>query len=128
MEVMLTSGFHEIEDIVDGQFLSLSFRLCVRLASDFLTCFFFVLADFFPGHSQAVPLAIEAAREARRANGEEIAANAPRTVDEQLLSIEARLRPACRLVRRLQRAGAQAVAALWQACRLCAPPFAPPTG
>ena len=71
------------------------------------------MVDFFPGHSQAVPLAIEAAREARRANGEEIAANAPRTVDEQLLSIEARLRPACRLVRRLQRAGAQAVAALW---------------
>ena len=94
-------------------FLSLSFRLCVRLTSDFLTCFFFVLADFFPGHSQAVPLAIEADREARRANGEVIAANAPLTVDEQLLSIEARLRPAHRLMRRLQRAGAQAVAALW---------------
>ena len=71
------------------------------------------MADFFPGHSQAVPLAIEAACEARRANGEEIAANAPRTIDEQLLSIEARLRPAHRQMRRLQRAGAQAVAALW---------------
>ena len=71
------------------------------------------MADFFPGHSQAVPLAIEAAREARRANGEEIATNAPRTIDEQLLSIEARLRPAHRQMRRLQRAGAQAVAALW---------------
>ena len=71
------------------------------------------MADFFPGHSQAVPLAIEAARAARRANGAEIAANAPRTVDEQLLSIEARLRPACRLMLQLQRAGAQAVAALW---------------
>ena len=94
-------------------FLSLSFRLCVRLTSDFLTCFFFVLADFFPGHSQAVPLAIEADREARRANGEEIAANAPLTVDEQLLSIESRLRLAHRRMRRLQRAGAQAVAALW---------------
>lgn len=78
-EAMLTSGYHEIEDIVD---------------------------DFFPGHSQAVPLAIEAAREARRAKGEEIAANAPRTIDEQLLSIETRLRPAHRLLRRLQRAGA----------------------
>ena len=77
-----------------------------------LTCFF-VLADFFPGHSQAVPLAIEADREAQRANGTEIAANAPMTVDEQLLSIEARLRPAHRLMRRLQRAGDQAVAALW---------------
>ena len=61
-------------------FLSLNFRLCVRLTSDFSTCFFFVLADFFPGHSQAVPLAIEAAREARRANGEEIAADTPRTI------------------------------------------------
>ena len=82
-------------------FLSLSFRLCVRLTSDFSTCFFFVLADFFPGHSQAVPLAIEADREARRANGEVLAANAPLTVDEQLLSIEARLRPAHWRMRRL---------------------------
>ena len=49
----------------------------------------------------------------RRASGTEIAANTPWTVDEQLLSIEARLRPAHRLMRRLQRAGAQAVAALW---------------
>ena len=79
----------------------------------FSTHFFFVLADFFPGHSQAVTLAIEADRELRRAGGAEIAANAPRTIDEQLLSIEARLRPAHRLMRRLQRAGAQAVATLW---------------
>ena len=95
------------------RFLSLNFRLCVRLTSDCSTCFFFALADFFPGHSQAVPLAIEDDREVRRANGEEIAANAPRIVDEQLLSIEARLRPVHRQMRRLQRAGAQAVAALW---------------
>ena len=84
-----------------GRFLALS------------THFFFVLADFFPGHSQAVTQAIEADREARRANSVEIAANAPLTIDEQLLSIEARLRPAHRLMRRLQRAGAQVVAALW---------------
>ena len=71
------------------------------------------MADFFPDHSQAIPPAIEAARAARRADGEEIAANAPRTVEEQILSIEARLRPAHRMMRRLQRAGAQAVAALW---------------
>ena len=71
------------------------------------------MADFFPGHSQAVTQAIEADREAQRANGEEIAANAPRTLDEQLLSIEARLRPAHRMLRRLQRVGAQAIAALW---------------
>ena len=36
----------------------------------------------------------------------------PRTLDEQLLSIEARLRPAHRMLCRLQRAGAQAIAAL----------------
>ena len=87
-------------------------RLWVGLTPDFLTYFFFVLADFFPGHLQAVPLAIEADREARRASGEAIAANAPLTVDEQLLSIEARLRPAHRLMRRLQRVGAQMLAAL----------------
>ena len=87
-------------------FLSLSFRLCVRLTSDFSTCFFFVLADFFLGHSQASTQAIEADREARRANGAEIAANAPLTIDEQLLSIKTHLRLAHQLLRRLQRAGA----------------------
>ena len=71
------------------------------------------MADFFPGHSQAVNRAIEADRETRRANGEEIAANAPLTVDEQLLSIETRLRPAHQLLRRLQHVGAQAISALW---------------
>ena len=64
------------------------------------------MADFFLGHSQEVTQAIEDDREMRRASGTEIAANAPRTVDEQLLSIEARLRPAHRLMRRLQHAGA----------------------
>ena len=49
------------------------------------------------------------------ANGEEIAANAPLTVDEKLLSIETRLRPAHQLLRPLQRAGAQAIFALWPA-------------
>lgn len=112
---MLTYGFHEIEDIVDGKFLSLlrAFDYVSGSLLIFSSCFFFVLADFFPGHSLAVPPAIEAARAARRADGEEIASNAPWTVEEQLLSIEARLRPAHRLMRRLQRAGAQAVAALW---------------
>ena len=78
-EAMLTSGFHEIEDIVDGKFLSLlraSDYVLGRLLI-FLTCFFFVLADFFPGHSQAATQAIKADREARRADGAEIAANAP---------------------------------------------------
>ena len=78
-----------------------------------LTCFFFFLANFFRGHTQAATQAIEADREARRADGTEIAVNAPRTLDEQLLDIEARLQPAHRLLRRLQRVGAQANAALW---------------
>ena len=91
----------------------MSRRLWVGLTFAFDLFFFFVLADFFPGHSQAVTQAIEADREARRANGAEIAANAPLTIDEHLLSIEARLRPAHRLMRRIQRTGAQAVAALW---------------
>ena len=56
---------------------------------------------------------IEAQREQRRAKGAQIAADAPRTLGEQVLSIQARLRPAHRLLRRLQRAGAQAVSALW---------------
>nr|XP_020159864.1 uncharacterized protein LOC109745140 [Aegilops tauschii subsp. strangulata] len=60
-EAMLTSDFHEIEDIVD---------------------------DFFPGHSDAANQAIEADREGRRAEGAQIAAGAPRTLSEQLLSIE----------------------------------------
>ena len=71
------------------------------------------MADFFPGHSDAANQAIEADREGRRAEGAQIAANAPRTLSEQLLSIEARLRPAHRMLRRLQRVGAQAIAALW---------------
>ena len=86
-----------------------------RADSWFFDLFFilFVLADFFPGHSQAANQAIEVEREGRRAAGVEIAANAPWTLDEQLLSIEARLRPAHRMLRRLQRVGAQAIAALW---------------
>ena len=43
----------------------------------------------------------------------QIAADAPRTLGEQVLSIQVRLRPAHRLLRRLQRIGAQAVSALW---------------
>ena len=57
--------------------------------------------------------AIEADREGRRADGAQVTADAPRTLNEQILSIEARLRPAHRMLRRLQRVGAQAIAALW---------------
>ena len=45
--------------------------------------------------------------------GAEISADATQTLDEHILSIEARLRPAHRMLRRLQRVGAQAIAALW---------------
>ena len=58
-------------------------------------------ADFFPGQSQAAIQAIEADREGRRAEGAEIAVDAPRTLDENILSIEARLRPTHRMLRRL---------------------------
>ena len=43
----------------------------------------------------------------------EIAADAPRTLSEQLLGIQARLQPAHRMLRRLPRVGAQAISALW---------------
>ena len=52
-EAMLISGFHEIEDIVDGKFRSLlraSDYVPGRLLIFWLASFF-VLADFFPGHS-----------------------------------------------------------------------------
>nr|XP_040246093.1 myristoylated alanine-rich C-kinase substrate-like [Aegilops tauschii subsp. strangulata] len=61
---------------------------------------------FFPGHSDAANQAIEADHEGRRAEGAQIAANAPQTLSEQLLSIEARLRPAHRMLRHLQCVGA----------------------
>src|SRR3954464_11615549 len=104
-EAMLTSGFHEIEDIVDGEFLLACFfeRPTMSRADSllFLTCLLPILVDFFPGPPQAAVQAIVADREKRRAAGEDIAANAPRTLDEQLMSIEARLRPAHRMLRRL---------------------------
>ena len=50
-----------------------------RADSWFFDLFFIlsVLADFFPGHSQAAIQAIEADRKERRAYGAEITANAP---------------------------------------------------
>ena len=56
---------------------------------------------------------IEAQREEQRAECVQITADAPRTLGEQVLSIQARLRPAHHTLRRLQRIGAQAVSALW---------------
>nr|XP_020157211.1 uncharacterized protein LOC109742531 [Aegilops tauschii subsp. strangulata] len=73
-KAVLTAGYGRIEDIVD---------------------------DFFPGNSVVANQAIEARREERRAEGAEIAADAPRTLGEQLLSIQARLQPAIRMLRQL---------------------------
>ena len=69
--------------------------------------------DFFPGHSVAANQIIEAQREEQRAEGVQIATDAPRTLNEQLLSIQARLRPAHQILRRLQRIRAQAISSLW---------------
>ena len=70
-------------------------------------------ADYFPGYSAAATQAIEAYRDARRQAGAEIAPNASRSLEEQLLGLQARLQPAHRMLRRLQRAGAQVLTALW---------------
>nr|XP_020158674.1 uncharacterized protein LOC109743990 [Aegilops tauschii subsp. strangulata] len=86
-EALLTAGFGKIEDMVD--------------------------ANFFPGHSDAANQANEADREERRAEGAQIAANAPRTLSEQLLTIQASLRPAHRMLRHLQRVGAREISTLW---------------
>ena len=84
-------------------FLSLSRRLLTRPASSFWLLPYLLSArvEFFPGYSGAANQAIEAYREERRAEGAQIAADAPRTLSEQLLSIQAHLRPAHRMLRRL---------------------------
>ena len=102
----LTSGFHATEDIVDGEFPFLSFFELPACWLSRLLVFNFgfllsVLVDFFPGHLNAANQAIEADREGRRADSAQIAANAPWTLNKQILSIEARLRPAHRMLRRL---------------------------
>ena len=43
----------------------------------------------------------------------QIAADAPRTLSEQILSIQARLRPAHQMLCHLQHVGAQVISALW---------------
>ena len=56
---------------------------------------------------------MEAHREARRQAGVEIASDANRSFEEQLLAIEACLQPAYRMLCHLQHAGVQVLAALW---------------
>ena len=75
-------------------------------------CLFFG-ADYFPGYSAFAAQSIEAHREARRQAGANIAPDANRTLEEQLLAVQARLQPAHRMLRRQQPAGAQVLAALW---------------
>ena len=70
-------------------------------------------AEYFPGNSTAANQTIEARRQARRQAGFEISPTTGRSLEEQLLAIQARIQPAHRLLRRLQRAGAQVLAALW---------------
>ncbi|XP_073360423.1 uncharacterized protein [Aegilops tauschii subsp. strangulata] len=82
----LISGYGQIEDLVD---------------------------EYFPGYSTAANQVVEAHHEARRQAGVEIAPNARRSLEEHLLAIQARLQPAHRMLRRLQRVGAQVLAALW---------------
>ena len=69
-------------------------------------------SDYFPGYSAAATQAIEAYCDTRRQAGAEIAPNASRSLEEQLLGLQARLQPAHRILRRLQHAGAQVLAAL----------------
>ena len=69
--------------------------------------------SFLPGYSTAANQAIEARRQAKRQAGFEISPTAGRSLEEQLLAIQARIQPAHRLLRRLQRAGSQVLAALW---------------
>ena len=70
-------------------------------------------ADYFPSYSAFAAQSIEAHREARRQAGANIAPDANRTLEEQLLAVQARLQPAHQMLRRLQHAGAQVLAALW---------------
>nr|XP_020178799.2 uncharacterized protein LOC109764369 [Aegilops tauschii subsp. strangulata] len=72
-----------------------------------------MLDEYFPGHAVAASQAIEAHRDERRLAGAEITPNAPRTLSEQLLAVQARLQPAHWAFRRLQRVRAQVVSALW---------------
>nr|XP_020152684.1 tol-Pal system protein TolA-like [Aegilops tauschii subsp. strangulata] len=50
-----------------------------------------MLDEYFPGHAIAASQAVKARRNERRQAGAEIAPNAPRTLCEQLLAVQARL-------------------------------------
>ena len=52
---------------------------------------FVLCADYFPGYSVFATQTIEAHHEARRQAGAEIAPDTSRTLEEQLLAVQARL-------------------------------------
>ena len=90
----LINGYGQIEDLVDGRPPSSSFLAC-RLPfgsfSNFVFfssfSFFLSCAEYFPGYSIATNQVVEAHREAQRQAGAEIAPNARRSLEEQLLAI-----------------------------------------
>ena len=103
----LVSGYGQIEDLVDGKPPTSSSFLAICHFGSFsdLVLFspFFLLscAEYFPGYSTAANQTIEARRQARRQAGFEISPTAGRSLEEQLLAIQARIQPAHRLLRRL---------------------------
>ena len=58
--------------------------ICVLTCAAFVFC-----ADYFPGYSVFTTQTIEAHREARRQAGAEVAPDASRSLEEQLLAVQA---------------------------------------
>ena len=98
-----------------GRPLLRSLLAACRLVHSLTWCSFLLLSctEYFPGYSTAANQTIEARREAQRQAGTKILPNARRSLEEQLLAIQACLQPAHRVLRRLQCVGAQVLAALW---------------
>ena len=115
MEKALFEGYGEIEDLLDGELPFSFFRLPTCHMSRLPASYFFLSSCtvYFPGYVITASQAIEAHREEQRRTGAEIAPNARRSLDEQLLAIQARLQSAHRMLRRLQRVRAQVISALW---------------
>ena len=74
---------------------------------------FILCADYFPDYYVFATQTIEAHHEACHQAGADITPDMSRMLEEKLLAVQARLQPAHRMLRRLHRAGAQVLAALW---------------